>query len=429
MKKMYSILTLGIVIFPISCKQPSLDVVPTDRITDQTLFSDANLVEGLVNNNYRDLAYGFYNLHWQAFLLAGATDETQSAYESYIGVNIINKGLLDPTPSGGSFTGFFDGSAYPRQQTWACNYKYISQCNSFFENVDKTANLSADNKKRLTGEMKTLRSLRYFNLVKHYGGVPIITKTFALNDKFDQVRNTVDECFKFILSELDEAIALLPDVAPQTGKIDKGIAMAFKSRILLYYASPLFNPENDAVRWQKAADAAKEVIDLGRYSLTPWANYKNMFIKFDPGNKENIFVAINQAGVPGEGHEDNYPWPNLTIEYCVMPFIRGGNVMYTPTQQMVDSFETLDGKEITDPSSNYNPQNPYTNRDPRLDVTIFHHGSKLNKSTIDFTNPNGIDFENNNTVTGYLLAKFVDPSVYDKTGKALGAGQGNQPWI
>lgn len=429
MNKIYLIFIWGVILFPISCTQPSLDVVPTDRITDQTLYSDANLVEGLVNNNYRDLAYGFYNLHWQAFLLAGATDETQSAYESYIGVNIINKGLLDPTPSGSSFTGFFDGNAYPRQQAWACNYKYISQCNSFFENVDKVTNLSADNKKRLMGEMKTLRALRYFNLVKHYGGVPIITKTFGLTDKFDQIRNSMEQCFKFILSELEEAIALLPDIASKTGKIDKGIAMAFKSRILLYYASPLFNTGNDASRWQNAADAAKSVIDMGKYKLTPWTNYKNMFIKFDAGNKETIFIAINQSGVSSEGHEDNFPWPGLTIEYCVMPFIRGGNLMYNPTQQMVDSYETLDGKEITDAASNYAPQNPYANRDPRLDISIYHQGSKLNGSTIDFSNPEGTDFDGNNTVTCYLLAKFVDPAVYDDSGKSLGSGQGNQPWI
>ncbi len=420
---------MGFLMIATSCKKHLLDITPTDRISDATLFSDANLVEAFVNNNYRDLEYGFYNLHWQAFLLAGATDETQSAYESYTGVNIVNKGLLDPTPAGEGFTGFFDGNAYARQQAWASNYGYISQCNSLFENIDKVKNLSAENKNRLIGEMKALRAFRYFNLVKHYGGVPIITKTFSLNDNFDVTRNTSDECFQFIINDLDSAITLLPDVATQVGKIDKGVALAIKSRVLLYYASPLFNTGNDVSRWKLAADAAKSVMDLGRYSLVPFSSYKSMFIKFDPANKETIFEAINQSGIASEGHQDDYPWPGLTFEYCVMPFVRGGNIMYTPTQQLVDSYETLDGKSITDPSSGYDPQNPYVNRDPRLDVDIYHQGSKLNASTIDFTNPGGIDFDNNNTVTGYLLGKFVDPAVYDNTGIALGAGQGNQPWI
>ena len=102
--------------------------------------------------------------------------------------------------------------------------------------------------------------------------------------------------------------------------------------------------------------------------------------------------------------------------------------MYTPTQQLVDSYETLDGRSMTDPIFGYDPKT-HVNRDPRLDVDIYHQGSKLNNSTIDFTNPGGTDFDNNNTVTGYLLGKFIDPAVYDNTGIALGAGQGNQPWI
>lgn len=419
----------SIILIAASCKKNLLNITPTTGVSGQTLFSDPNLTEAYVNNNYRDLDYGFYNCHWQAFMLAGATDETLSAYESYSGVNVINKGKLDPTPSGGSFTGFFDGNAYPRQQAWANNYNYISQCNSLFENINNVQGLSIADKNRLVGEMKTLRAWRYFQLVRHYNGVPLITKTFSLSDKYDAARNSADECFQFIIKDLDSAIALLPAVAANKGKIDQGIAMAIKSRVLLTYASPLFNSSNDVTRWQKAADAAKAVMDLNRYSLVPWASYKSMFIKYDPANSENIFVSINQAGIASEGHQDNYQWPGLTFEYCIMPFSRGGNIMYTPTQQLVDSYETTDGKVIADPSSIYDPKNPYSNRDPRFDLDILHQGSKLNSSTIDFINPSGVDFNQNQTVTGYLLGKFVDPAVYDATALTLGAGQGNQPWI
>src|ERR1700710_1474409 len=100
MKKLFLITLLGFLMIATSCKKHLLDITPTDRISDGTLFSDANLVEAFVNNNYRDLEYGFYNLHWQAFLLAGATDETQSAYEFFISVYIIKKGLFVPPPAG-----------------------------------------------------------------------------------------------------------------------------------------------------------------------------------------------------------------------------------------------------------------------------------------------------------------------------------------
>jgi hypothetical protein len=420
---------LGLTCLFISCKKNLLNITPTSEIDANTVFTDPNLTEAFVNNNYRDLDYGFYNCHWQAFMLAGATDEVLSAYEGYIGVDIVNQGLINSTPTGAGFTGTFDGNAYPRQQAWANNYNYIAQCNTFFQNIYTVPNLSTDDRNRLIGEMMTLRAWRYFQLVRHYAGVPIITKTFGLTDSFNIKRNTVDECFQFITGQLDSAIDYLPDVASMGGKIDKGVAMAIKSRVLLTYASPLFNTANDITRWQNAANAAQAVMDLGRYGLVTWSSYKSMFIKYDPANTENIFVTINQSGLPTEGHQDDYPWPGLTFEYAIMPFNRGGNIMYTPMQQMVDSYETTDGKAITDPTSIYNPNNPYANRDPRFDVDIYHQGSTLNQSTIDFTNPDGFDFNQNQTVTGYLMAKFVDPSVYDASGITLGSGQGGQPWI
>jgi hypothetical protein len=426
----FYILTLGLISSSISCKKNLLNITPSSAVDANTVFTDPNLTEAFVNNNYRDLDYGFYNTHWQAFMLSAATDEVLSAYEGYIGVDIVNQGLINSTPTGEGFTGTFDGNAYPRQQAWANNYKYIAQCNTFFQNISHVPALAPADKNRLTGEMMTLRAFRYFQLVRHYSGVPIITKTFAIKDKFDVKRNTSDECFQFIITQLDSAInQYLPARAPSIGKIDRGVAMAIKSRVLLAYASPLFNPNNDPARWQAAADAAKAVMDLNRYTLVPWSGYKNMFIKFDPSNSEYIFVTINQAGLPSEGHQDNYPWPGLTFEYAVVPFDRGGNIMYTPMQQMVDSYETIDGKSITDPASIYNKNNPYANRDPRFNVDILHQGSPLNQSTIDFTNPNGFDFNQNQTVTGYLMGKFLDPSVYDPAGITLGSGQGAQPWI
>lgn len=426
----YYILIPGLISLTISCKKNLLNITPSSAVDANTVFSDPNLTEAFVNNNYRDLDYGFYNCHWQAFMLAGATDEVLSAYEGYIGVDVVNQGLINSTPTGEGFTGTFDGNPYPRQQAWANNYNYIAQCNTFFKNIASVPNLSTADRNRLTGEMMTLRAFRYFQLIRHYSGVPIITRTFGISDNFDVARNTTDECFQFIISQLDSAIDFyLPATAPAIGKIDQGVAMAIRSRVLLSYASPLFNSGNDLTRWQAAADAAKAVMDLNRYSLVPWSGYKNMFIRFDPGNTEDIFVTINQSGLPTEGHQDNYPWPGLTFEYAVMPFDRGGNIMYTPTQQMVDSYETTDGKAITDPGSIYNPADPYANRDPRFDVDVLHQGSALNQSTIDFTNPTGFDFNQNQTVTGYLMGKFADPAVYDPTGVTLGSGQGNQPWI
>src|SRR5690606_23369154 len=106
---------------------------------------------------------------------------------------------------------------------------------------------------------------------------PLITKSFSLDDDFRIPRNTYEEVLDFIFKELDESINSLPIEysAENDGRITKGAAMAIKSRALLYAASPLNNPNNDQAKWQAAADALKDVIDLGIYSLH--SDYKELF--------------------------------------------------------------------------------------------------------------------------------------------------------
>jgi hypothetical protein len=117
----------------------------------------------------------------------------------------------------------------------------------------------------------------YFELMRTYGGVPIITSSFALdNESFDTPRNTYDECAKFVLLECDSAINLLQTVSPTPGKITKVVAMALKARMLLYMASPLNNPSNDISKWQAAEVATKAVIDAG-FTLHP--TLEDLFIK------------------------------------------------------------------------------------------------------------------------------------------------------
>src|SRR6185312_10764074 len=145
-------------------------------------------------------------------------------------------------------------------------------------------------KNRMIGEIKTLRAFSYFRLISFFGGVPLITKPFNLDDNFSLPRNSYDECMDFVITELDDAINLLPlDYgSADQGRITKGAAMAIKSRALLYAASPLNNPSDDKGKWKKAEDASKAVIDLNKYSLFP--DYKGMFEANNNYNSEMIWV-------------------------------------------------------------------------------------------------------------------------------------------
>lgn len=260
-------------------------------------------------------------------------------------------------------------------------------------------------------ENRFLRAYFYFELVKRYGGVPIITEALAYNSDFSGIkRNTLEECIRFITSECDSAAVKLPVEYPNEdlGRATKGAALALKSRTLLYAASDLFNDPSwaggysasdlisltgdRAARWTDAADAAKAVIDMGEYTLA--SNYEALFKTFN--NSEIIFTV--RAAASSSFETANYP-----IGYDM------GRSGTTPTQNLVDAYEMTNGKKIDEFGSGYNNQNPYVNRDPRLAMTIMTNNSTYKGRPVECWK-GGRDGEGVAlaTRTGYYLKKYVD---------------------
>jgi len=254
-------------------------------------------------------------------------------------------------------------------------------------------------------EIRYLRAYFYFELVKRYGGVPLITEELPYNaDIQDIKRSALDDCIQFIVSECDSAIAVLPETYPneELGRATKGAAMALKSRMLLYAASDLYNnSDNELVSlvatdrdklWQDAADAAKELISLGIYSLDP--EYAVLFKTFD--SPEIIFTRRN--GASNSFEKTNYP-----IGYDL------GRSGTTPTQNLVDAYEMVDGTTISEPGTSYDPQNPYENRDPRLEMTIVTNNSMFKDRPVEIWEGGrdgpGVSLASR---TGYYLRKYVD---------------------
>ena len=182
----------------------------------------------------------------------------------------------------------------------------------------------------------------------------------------------------------------------ETGRITKGAALALKARILLYAASPLHNPTNDLSLWIKAANAAKEVMDMNAYVLE--ADYANI-----PNNyKSRELILETRQGVSNDFERRNFP---IGFE--------GGNTGTCPTQNLVDAYEMrTNGLPITNPASGYNPANPYLGRDLRLQKTIIVNGSVW-KSRIVQSFVGGLNGQplTNATKTGYYLKKHVVEAV------------------
>ena len=144
--------------------------------------------------------------------------------------------------------------------TW--NYEQIRKINLLLQKVG-SGSIDEETQNTLKAQALVLRAWRYFQMVRLYGGVPLILEPQELTDDLYVTRAKTSECIAQMVKDLDDAIAILPWkwTSDDEGRITKAAAMAFKGRILLYWASPQFNPDNDKQRWEDAYNANKQVME------------------------------------------------------------------------------------------------------------------------------------------------------------------------
>jgi starch-binding outer membrane protein, SusD/RagB family len=396
-----------------SCKKNLLDITPNDALSDADVFTDLQFVNRFLNNIYGTVPNGFArrdqqpgDANWSrgmsSFAMAEDDAEANNLASSTHG---INQGVIPTT------------WAYV-EDIWSQNYAVIRKCNLLLQNIDKTPG-DESIKSRMVGEAKFLRAFCNEELVKCFGGIPLML-TAGLPDEAIIPRNTYDECVAQIVKDCDEAASVLPVAYPAAdlGRASKVAALALKARILLYKASPLNNAGNAAL-WQEAADAASAVMAFGPppgtgdYGLYP--DYYKVFID-KVGNKEIIFARKFQSPNinPSDGARNKW--------YMSVPNVNDGAWGgFAPTQNLVDAYEMKNGKLIGDPSSSYDAQDPYKDRDSRLDKSILHNGS-MYKGGVEIETFRGGNTNNSNrfdsSKTGYGLLKLVDTTKYGAAGDA-----------
>ncbi len=426
MKILKHIFILVMTISLFSCEdmlEPDLD----GTLNEQGIWENTKRAFGFLNNAYNNLPNGYNRI--SGAMLATASDEA-----------------VCPDPLS-AIKGFNDGTWSPYnliENVWDKNYEGIRKVNTFLEKIDqvplprKSNSLGTDEsilrtRERMKGEAYFLRAYFYFELVKRYGGVPLTDKVLSLSEAADLPRASAKECFQFIFDDCDSAAIRLPrkygvnpvevgyNEAKDIGRATSGAALALKSRALLYHASPLFNEINDQARWEAAANASKEVIDYTLYEDGTGGNlYKvNRFT-----STVNMSDLFSTNSILPQYHDEivfcTQYYNNTTVEQQNAPISFGAKGLTNPTQNLVECFPMKNGKPITDPTSGYNPADPFRNRDPRLAMTVLGNGAELsaNDKISDVeTFVGGVDGPDsypNATKTGYYLQKFLMPeAVWD----------------
>lgn len=384
-----------------------------DSFIDRTAtFDSYNRTKQYLTYAYTLLPDGLNRFSREA-MLASATDDAEFAIES-AEIQQFNNGSWNALNN--------------PDDVWNRYFSGISKCCTLLENTDHVnldiSRLDPDKQVEYANSLKDIRMWRaearflrayfHFELLKRYGPIPIVTSTLSINGNYENTpRPTMKEVVDFIAKECDiaaDTLELTPwrNVNDAFGRATKGAALALKSRLLLYAASPLYvdfgdtneaNKPADVALWKSAADAAKAVIDLNQYELA--SSYADLF-KNDFQNKEYIFVRRYAA--------------NSDFEKSNFPVSFGGKGGTNPSQSLVDDYEMLDGTPFdwNDPAK---AAQPFENRDARLGATILMNMAPFKGKKVA-TYPEGADASPNPnaTKTGYYLRKFLNEDVNIQTG-------------
>jgi len=344
----------------VSCDKEFLDKNPTDAISSQTFWQNEKDVAMGLAGVYRRLRDGFYGNRklWLDTYSDNALDR-----HSFYGFGSLTQGIVNST----NVTSNFYNSPYAG----------IASCNFFLENADQTP-IDESTLTKYKAEVRFLRSMFYFDLVQAFGDV-VLYKTAPTSIEESKVKQSPKaEVLAFIHEDLDFAITNLPNDT-YNGHAVKGSAQALKARVLLFQQ-----------KWDEAASMAQQVMMDGPFEIYQ-GGYQNLFLtQTQQQNPEIIFstkfLSPDNYHV-GEGIEVELGWY--------------GSIQ--PYQNLVDDYETIDGKEITDPTSMFDPANPFLNRDPRLRMTV--------KVPIDpYINPDGSIFSETDPLLtgGYSQKKYVE---------------------
>ncbi len=377
--KIFTFLIAAVIIAP-GCKQDFLEEIKSFDNYDESIFTNEVQTGWYIDKLY----YDYFSAYKSPIVsVVGLYNDTRTRSTEEIGGTVTDlihpqKTLVNANQADGYY-----GAALGARAT-NVPYTRIRTANFLLEKIEeKGQSLSADFKAKARGQMLFLRGLQYFDLMRVYGGVPIVTtvQTATSEDPSVQLpRAKTSEVVAQIISDFDSAAALLPVKWADNdyGRFTSGAALAMKSRVLLTFASPLFNPDWDnsaSDRWQKALDAglaAENALTSAGYGLygSSAKDWAEMWYKNDNAfTKEAIIVRLLSSSTASSGIESN-GW-----ERSIRVTKQTGSGGISAPKEMVDLFPLADGTRPTI-ANGYDSARFFLNRDPRFYRTFAFSGMK-----------------------------------------------------
>lgn len=436
-----------------SCDDDFVSTEPLDQVSELAVWVDGGLSEAFVTDLYSGLGNGGFDEQ----MLASLTDETMFTHPGR-GINTITESRSNPADQG-----WINNTI-----AWGSMYAQIRAANIALKNLAEPQFDDSALAERLNGEAHFMRAYYYHQLLRYYGGVPVIDEVYELGEEsYAAARNTYEECVNFIVADCDQAVALLDGKDLAAGRASVEAALALKARTLVYAASDLhdiptasaksstiagfsdpailgYTGGDRTARWQAARAAAQAVLDRAsgyKTNLTAPVppeegeqNYQDIALAQNGGDAELLlaryFINLKQEN---GGRIGLYNGPNGYHNWA-------GN---TPTQNLVDDYQMMDGSDFSwdDPEQ---AAAPYENRDPRFYATILYDGADWKPRTPDVAAKDpanqiqtgqyeiiqdgqvatffGLDTRQssvedwNGSRTGYYMHKFTnkDPNVVDQ---------------
>jgi len=421
----------SIIIFLTGCYDP-FDLTRNDIISDDLVFDNPNLADAFLFDLYDRAQFhiksGNGNLNMGLISSFGGESRNygvswQIPYTQVVDVDYNENGLE------GKVLDYYD-------------YALIRECNQMITKLPQSKNLTQYFIDSRVAEARFIRAHAYFEMVKRFGGVPLITDVVPIQGNYDEIyreRNSEKEIYDFISSEMEEISEVLPAFSIEEGRITKWTALALKSRAMLYAASVanfgseqldglLGFPSNEASNYYlESLNASREIIQSGVFSLyrkfnDPVENFGNLFT--DESENSEIIFSEKYDYESGKSHQ----WDALA-QPAGFGFNWSSNYpVYLETLEQFDFIDGSTGKVDRDMYDDNTPIDPswyFEMRDPRMRASIFYPGSNFKNGRVFFHRSmkgnlegwpqSGLSKLTGSMATGLLIRKRTNPDTPDAT--------------